>query len=96
MAKKTSKSATKAKKATETKAAKKKAAAKKDEAVEITLDAVETKAIELVDSSDKVCEELEKAVTSAVTEVVRKVFKKNRISLTAAQAEKVALVLFSD
>jgi hypothetical protein len=95
MAKKTTKPAAKAKKATGAKPAKK-APAKKVETIEIKLDAVETQAIQLADSSDDVCEELEKAVTSAVSDAVRKVYKKNKITLTAAQAENVALALFAD
>ena len=102
MAKKTTKPATKAKKqaptkkANGTKATKKKAPTKKAKPVEIKVDAVEAKAIELAHSSDKVCTELEKVVTSAVSQAVRKVFKQHRISLTSAQAQKVALLLFRD
>jgi hypothetical protein len=102
MAKKTTKpaAATKkpapAKKATGAKAAKKKAAPAKSETVEIELDEVEATAIELVHASSKVCDELEKAVTSAVSQAVRKVFKENKVSLTTEQAQKVALLLFGD
>ena len=85
MAKKITKRATKAKKAT-----------KKSELVEIELNEVEASAIELVHSSSKVCAELEKAVTSAVSQSVRKVFKQHGVSLTAEQAEEVALLLFGD
>jgi hypothetical protein len=76
--------------------AKKKAPAKKNAPVEIELDAAEAKAIELVHTTDKVCTELEVAVTTAVAQAVGKVFKKHSISLTSAQAEKVALLLFGD
>jgi hypothetical protein len=97
MAKKTTKSATTTKKpAPAKKTAKKKAAPAKTEPIEIELDEVEATAIELVHASSKVCDELEKAVTSAVSEAVRKVFKQNKVSLTTVQAEKVALLLFGD
>ncbi len=101
MAKKTTKPATESKKTTTNKApgaktAKKKAPAKRTKPVEIEVDAVEAKAIELAHSSDKVCAELEEAVTAAAFQTVRKVFKQHCISLTSAQAEKVALLLFQD
>lgn len=101
MAKKTTKSATESKKtatnkATGAKATKKKAAAKKSKPAEIEVDAIEAKAIELAYSSDKVCAELEEAVTAAAFQTVRKVFKQHRISLTSTQAEKVAMLLFQD
>lgn len=91
MAKKTTKPATKAKK----KAPAKKPA-KKVERVEIEIDPVETKAFELAHGSAAVCRELEVAVTSALTQSVRKVFKQHRIALSTTQAEKVALLLFGD
>jgi hypothetical protein len=102
MAKKMTKCATEtkkpapAKKTTGAKAAKKKAAPAKTEPIEIELEEVEATAIELVHSSSKVCDELEKAVTSAVSQAVRKVYKQNKVSLTTEQAEKVALLLFGD
>ena len=101
MAKKTTKPATESKKqapvkkATGAKGTKKKAPAKKN-TLEIELDEVEAEAIELVHSSDKVCTELEKAVTSTVFLAVRKVYKQHGISLTSSQAEKVALLLFGE
>jgi hypothetical protein len=103
MAKKTAK-----KKATTTKApaskakgakaaSKKKAPAKKKvDHVEIQLGPEETKAFELAHSSDEVCEELELAVTAAMAQAVRKVFKKHAISMTESQAQQVALLLFGD
>jgi hypothetical protein len=90
MAKKTTK-----KKPAATKA-KKKASAKKVERVEIELDPVEAKAYELAHSSGEVCRELELAVSSAMFQAVRKVFKQHRISLTMPQAQKVAVFLFGD
>jgi hypothetical protein len=87
MAKKTTKPTSKAKK---------KAPAKKVERIEIELDPVETKAFELAHSSNNVREELEDAVTSAMSQAVRKIFKQHGISLTLPQAEEVALLLFGD
>jgi hypothetical protein len=94
------KSAT-AKKATATpKAAAKKgcksATCKSHEADELVLDAVEEKAFDLAQSSDALCDELEVEVTEALSVVVRKVYKKHKIALSAQQAKNVALVLFGD
>ena len=94
MAKKTSKPAAKGKK--KAAPAKKKAPAKKVEHVEIELDPIETKAFQLAHSTEKVREELEEAVTSAISGAVRKVFKSNGIALTTDQAQEVALLLFGD
>jgi hypothetical protein len=101
MAKKSTKPAAETKKPAPAKKApaakaKKKAPAKKSGPAEIELDAAEAKAIELVHTSDKVCTELEVAVTSAVAQAVGKVFKQHSVSLTSAQAQKVALLLFGD
>jgi hypothetical protein len=92
MAKKTSK------KAATKKAAKKKAPAKKQKPVEekIVLDAVEETALELAHSSDEACKDLELAATLAISQAVRKVFKKHGVTLNAVQGEKVALILFGD
>jgi dGTP triphosphohydrolase len=90
MAKKTAK-----KKATATKA-NKKASAKKTEHVEIELDPIETKAIELAHGSAKVQKELEEAATLAMSLAVRKVFKQRGVSLTQPQAQEVAAFLFSE
>ena len=75
---------------------KKKASAKKVERVEIELDPAEAKAFELAHSSGEVCEELELAVSLAISQAVRKVFKQHRISLTTTQAQKVAVLLFGN
>jgi hypothetical protein len=83
------------KKSTTTKA-KTKASAKKVERVEIELDPVEAKAYELAHSSGEVCEELELAVSMAMSQSVRKVFKLHGIPLTTPQAQKVAVFLFGD
>jgi hypothetical protein len=101
MAKKTTKSAAKPSKApakkAPAKATKKKAPAKKQaKPVEIELDPAEAKAIELAHASDEVCTELEDAVTSAISQAVRKVFKQHDVALTSDQAEEVALLLFGD
>jgi hypothetical protein len=90
MAKKTTK-----KKSTATKS-KPKAPAKKVEYVEIELDPVEAKAYELAQSSTEVCEELEVAVSLAMSQAVRKVFKQHSISMTMPQSQKVAVFLFGD
>jgi len=76
--------------------AKKKAPAKKIERIEIDLDPAETKAVELAHSSVAVRTELEEAVTLAMSQAVRKVFKQHGISLTSSQAPEVALLLFGD
>jgi hypothetical protein len=74
----------------------KKKPAKKAERIEIELDPVETKAFELLHSSASVCKELESAVTAAIAQAVRKVFKQHRIALAPSQAEEVAAILFGD
>jgi hypothetical protein len=77
--------------------AKKKAPAKaKDEQIEIKVDVVEQQALELVQSSDALCNDLEKEVTTAVAKSVANVFKKHKVKLTPAQAENVALILFGN
>jgi hypothetical protein len=90
MAKKTTKKKTAA---TKTKA---KASTKKVEYVELELDPIEAKAFELAHSSDKVCEELELAVSLAMSQAVRKIFKLHGIALSMPQAKKVAVFLFGD
>jgi hypothetical protein len=67
-----------------------------EEPMELILDEVEQQAVNLVATSDPLCDELELAVTSAVAKIVRTVYKKHKINLTAAQAENVALVLFGN
>ena len=87
MAKKTPKPATKNKK---------KAPSKKIERIEIELDPVETKAFDLAHSSVELRSELEEAVTLAIAQVVRKIFKQHGISLTTIQAQELALILFGE
>ena len=87
MVKKTPKPATKTKK---------KAPSKKIERIEIKLDPVEIKAFDLAHSSVEMRSELEEAVTLAIAQTVRKVFKQHRVSLTTIQAQEVALLLFGD
>jgi hypothetical protein len=89
MAKKTTKKKPAAK-------AKKKAPAKKTERVEIELDPIEIKALELAQSAPKVRKELEEAATLAMSQAVREVFKQYGISLTRPQSQEVAAVLFGD
>jgi hypothetical protein len=100
MAKKTAKKPA-GKRAAAAKTAKKKTAKrppakKQTETLEIKLDATEEKAFELAHRSGKVCDQLESAATLAITQAVQKVFKQHGITLTPAQGEKVALVLFGD
>ena len=72
--------------------AKKKAPAKaKDEQIEIKVDAVEQQALELVQKSDALCNDLEKEVTAAVAKSVANVFKKHKVKLTPAQAEYLGI-----
>jgi len=99
----TAKKATKAPKAAAKKptAAKKPAAAKKSppkkaEHIEIELDPTEEKALMLANSSEEVCEELELAVTEAIAQAVRKVYKSHGIALSQSQSQQVALFLFGD
>ncbi|MGA2033567.1 MAG: hypothetical protein ABSG68_15030 [Thermoguttaceae bacterium] len=74
----------------------KKKPAKKAPVPEIVLDAVETKALDLVRASQAVCHELEAAAMSALSRAVRQVFKQHRITLNDEQAENVAMVLFGE
>ena len=74
----------------------KKAPAKKIEHVEIELDPIETEAFELAHRSNAVRNDLELAVTTAVSQSVRKVFKQHGVTLNASQAQEVALLLFGD
>jgi len=75
---------------------KSKRSSKKVERVEIELDPIQSAAFELAYSSDAVRRELELSVTSAISQAVRKVFKKHKISLTSPQALEVAGFLFGD
>jgi hypothetical protein len=95
MAKKTTKKATGKKKTSPAKSAKKATRAKADR-IEIELDPLAVKAYELAHASDAVCKELELAVTSAVSQAIRKVFKGHRISLTLPQAEELAMLFFGE
>lgn len=98
MAKKTAtkKSAAPAKKAPAAKPAKKKAPAKKSAEPELVLDAAEEKALDLVEKSKRLCKDLEVAVTESISQAVGKVFKDHGVTLTAAQAKNIALLLFGD
>jgi len=93
----TAKKATKAPKAAAKKpAAAKKSPPKKVEHIEIELDPTEEKALMLANSCEEVCEELELAVTGAIAQAVRKVFKSHDIALSQPQSQQVALFLFGD
>lgn len=63
---------------------------------EFQMDPVEEKAFRLAHSSAKVQRALEEGVTVALSRTVRKVFKDNRIDLTPAQANNMAMILFGD
>ena len=56
----------------------------------------ERKAIDLVVESEAVRDALETEVNSVVTMAVRKICKSHGASLTIAQAQNVAMVLFGD
>jgi hypothetical protein len=92
--KKVAKKAAPAKKSA--KKTKKTAPAHKDEQIEIKLEAIEQEALDLVSTSDKLCNDLEAAVTAAVAKTVATIYKKHKITLTPAQAENVALILFGN
>ena len=84
-------------KAAATKKGCKSAPARKSPApAEIVLDILEEKAFDLAQSSDALCDELEAEVTEALSQIVRKVYKKHKIALSPLQAKNVALVLFGD
>jgi hypothetical protein len=83
------------KKTAPAKGSKKKAASTHEE-VEIKLAPVEQQAIDLVSTSDALCNDLELTVTKAVAKAVGTVYKKHKVNLTAAQAENVALILFGN
>jgi hypothetical protein len=63
---------------------------------EIELDDTERKAIDLVFNSDSIRNSLETEVNTVVTLAIRKVCKAHGASLTTAQAQNVAMVLFGD
>ena len=91
------KKASPAKKAAPAKASKKKAAPiREEEQIEIELDAVEQKAVDLISTSEQLCDDLEEAVTAAVSKTVGTIYKKHKINLTPEQAENVALLLFGN
>lgn len=63
---------------------------------EIVLDAVQDKALRLVDRSAKICAELEDAVSQAATRAVRKCMKEHGIELTASQAAVLTSIWFGE
>jgi hypothetical protein len=64
--------------------------------VEIVPDALEQQALDLVQTSERLCDDLEEAVTAAVSKAVGAVFKRYKVVLSAEQAENVALILFGN
>jgi hypothetical protein len=104
MAKKTAKTAktpksTKATKSTKKPAApkaKQKPARQAAEPVEIQLDGPTSAAYDLIQSSPRVCDEIELAVTAAICQQVRKIIKAEGIALNPEQAEQLAALLFGD
>ncbi len=63
---------------------------------EIVLDEAESKAVDLVLDSNDLREALEVEVNAVVAQAVRKICKAHGASLTAAQAQNVAMMLFGD
>ena len=63
---------------------------------EMQLDDTESKAIDLVLDSEALRSALELEVNTVVTQAVRKICKAHGATLTAAQAQNVAMVLFGD
>jgi hypothetical protein len=63
---------------------------------EIELDETERQAVDLVLQRDDMRSALETEVNTVVTQAVRKICKAHGASLTAAQAQNVAMVLFGD
>ncbi|MGA2254098.1 MAG: hypothetical protein ABSG53_05500 [Thermoguttaceae bacterium] len=70
--------------------------ARHDENEEIDLDDTERKTIDLVLDSDDLRNALETEVNTVVTQAVRKICKAHGASLTVAQSQNVAMVLFGD
>ncbi len=64
--------------------------------VEIELDATECEAVDLVLDSDALRLALETEVNTVVSQAVRKLCKAHGVSLTADQAQNVAMTLFGD
>jgi len=63
---------------------------------QIELDRDESKAVDLVLESEDLRNALEMEVNTVVTQAVRKVCKAHGASLTIAQAQNVAMMLFGD
>jgi outer membrane biosynthesis protein TonB len=66
------------------------------ESEEIVLGPNSKKALKLVEKSAKVRVELEKVITLAVDNAVRKVMKANKIELTASEANILASIWFGE
>ncbi len=63
---------------------------------EIELDETESKAVDHIIECDQARDALEREVDKVVTQAVRKICKAHGQSLTDAQAQNVAMVLFGD
>jgi hypothetical protein len=63
---------------------------------ELALAPLETQALELTESSEKVRVELEQAVTGAAAVAVRKVFRLHKIRLNPAEAANLTVILFGE
>jgi len=63
---------------------------------EIELDETESKAVDLVLESEDLRNALEMEVNTVVTQAVRKICKAHGATLTVAQAQNVAMMLFGD
>jgi hypothetical protein len=64
--------------------------------IDIELDDTSASAIEMAEKSKKFSEELEHAVNKSVFHAVRKFYREHGASLTATQAQNVALMLFGE
>jgi acetyl-CoA carboxylase carboxyltransferase component len=99
-----SSTATKAKKSSAPKPAKKplpkqhdhKHAIDDEDEEEIELDDTERKAVDLVLDSEDLRNALETEVNTVVTQAVRKICKAHGATLSVAQAQNVAMMLFGD
>ncbi len=94
MAKK--KAASGGKAASPSKSSRKKGRAREHLQKQFTLSDIETQAFDLAQSSAKVRRELERAVTEAAANAVRKVFRLHKIRLNAVEAANLTVILFGE
>jgi hypothetical protein len=64
--------------------------------VEIELSENEQTMVDKILDSDELCQELETEAIAALSAIVQKFFHKHGTTLTATQAQNVAMVLFGD